>query len=75
MPLYTPVVAFLAELLFEVTQGKTVTLHGPPVRNLLSTEEICHHRLPTAPTVTSYNLLTPVRTQRDRNGVKEGMDP
>jgi len=53
MSFYTPVVALLAELLFEVAQGETVALHGPPVRNLLATEKIRHHSLPNAPSRAS----------------------
>lgn len=49
----TPVVALLAKLLLEVTQGETVALHGPPVRDLLAAEEVRHHRLATACPVAS----------------------
>ena len=56
--LYTPVVALLAELLLEVAQGETVALHGPPVGDLLTTEEIRHHCLATAHPVASYRLFT-----------------
>lgn len=38
-----PVVAFLAELLFEVAQGEAVCLHHAPVGDLLTTEEVCDH--------------------------------
>lgn len=45
---YVPVAAPFPKLLLKVTQGETVALHGSPVRNLLTTEEIRHHRLPPA---------------------------
>lgn len=43
--LYLPVVAFLAKLLLEVSQGETVGLHHASIRNLLTTEEISDHQL------------------------------
>lgn len=69
---HTPVVALLAELLLEVTQGETVALHGPPVGDLLTTEEICHHCLTTGHPVVSYTLfilLHPESRQRGREMV------
>lgn len=71
--LHTPVVALLAELLLEVTQGQAVALHGPPVRDLLTAEEICHHRLTTAHPAASYALFTLLRPARRRRGRKEGV--
>lgn len=40
-----PVVAFLAKLLLEVTQGEAVGLHHAAVGNLLATEEVGDHQL------------------------------
>ena len=64
--LYTPVVALLAELLLEVAKGETVALHGPPVGDLLATEEICHHCLATANSIASEPLLALLHPERDR---------
>lgn len=40
-----PVVAFLAELLFEMAESEAVGLHESAVRDLLATEEIGDHQL------------------------------
>ncbi len=40
---YLPVVAFLAELFLEVSQGETVGLHHAAIWNLLTTEEVGDH--------------------------------
>ena len=41
----SPVVALLAQLLFEVTQSHAVGLHHAPVRNFLAAEEVRDHQL------------------------------
>lgn len=66
--IYTPVVALLAELLLEVAQGETVALHGPPVGDLLATEEVRHHRLATARPVASYGLFTLLHPESRQGG-------
>lgn len=38
-----PVVAFLAKLFLEVSQGEAVGLHHTAIRNLLTTEEVGDH--------------------------------
>ena len=76
--LYTPVVALLAELLLEVAQGETVALHGPPVGDLLTTEEIRHHCLATAHPVASYCLFTllhPESRQKQKGRVRMSGHP
>lgn len=40
---YLPVVAFLAKLFLEVSQGEAVGLHHAAIRNLLTTEEVGDH--------------------------------
>lgn len=40
-----PVVAFLAELLFEMAKREAVGLHEPAVRDLLATEEVSDYQL------------------------------
>lgn len=42
---YLPVVAFLAKLFLEVSQGEAVGLHHTAIRNLLTTEEVRDHKL------------------------------
>lgn len=42
---YLPVVAFLAELFLEVSQGEAVGLHHAAIRNLLTAEEVGDHEL------------------------------
>lgn len=72
-PLHTPVVALLAQLLLEVTQGQTVALHGPPVRDLLAAEEVRHHCLATAHPVASdplFTLLHPESRQKRRGKLR-----
>lgn len=41
---YLPVVAFLAKLLLEVSQGEAVGLHHAAIRNLLTTEKVGDHQ-------------------------------
>ena len=59
---YTPVVALLAELLLEVSQGERVAVHVPPVGDLLTTEEIRHHCLAS---YTLFTLLCPIICYQD----------
>ena len=40
-----PVFAFLAELVFEVSQGEAVGLHDAAVGDLLTTEEVGDHQV------------------------------
>lgn len=42
---YLPVVAFLAKLFLEVSQGEAVGLHHAAIRNLLTAEEVGDHQL------------------------------
>lgn len=42
---YLPVVAFLAQLFLEVSQGEAVGLHHAAVGDLLTTEEVGDHEL------------------------------
>lgn len=43
--LYLPVIAFLAQLFLEVSQGEAVGLHHAAIRDLLTTEEVGDHEL------------------------------
>lgn len=42
---YSPVVAFLAKLFLEVTQGEAVSLHHAAIRNFLAAEKVGDHQL------------------------------
>lgn len=42
---YLPIVAFLAQLFLEVSQGEAVGLHHAAIRDLLPTEEVGDHKL------------------------------
>lgn len=69
--LHTPVVAFFAELLLEVTQGETMAVHSPPVGDFLTTEEIRHHRLTNAHSMASSTFFRlPYPKRRGEGGVK-----
>lgn len=70
-PLDAPVVALFAKLLLEVAQGETMAAHGPPVGDLLGTEEVCHHGLAAAGTLASEALLVLLPAERSQRG-REG---
>ncbi len=53
-----------------MAEGETVALHGPPVGDLLPTEEIRHHCLATAHPVASYTLFTLLHPE-SRQGRRE----
>lgn len=57
-----------------MTQGEAVTLHGPPVWDLLTAEEIRHHRLPAARRLASGTFLTPVRGGERERERRRGHD-
>lgn len=55
--LYLPVVAFLAQLFLEVSQGEAVGLHHAAIRDLLTTEEVGDHELLRPKNVKKENRL------------------
>lgn len=52
---HLPVVAFLAKLLLEVSQGEAVSLHHAAIRNLFTTEEVGDHEF-LRPTIAKWKV-------------------
>ena len=59
-----PVFAFLAELVFEVSQGEAVGLHDAAVGDLLTAEEVGDHQVTTQKPGEQHKERRDVRTGR-----------